>query len=501
MIRAVRPIAAALGLAGALASPLGLAVRVNPAGTGQALIYPYYTTNRNAAGNDFVTALALTNTTPRAKAVKLRVLEAKAGAPVLDLNIFLAAYDVWTAGIVRAGAGAGIFTADHSCTSPAVASSASTAIRFRNGAYASSFADGLGDSLDRTNEGYVEVLEMGVIDPGSALAAAVTPATDFSAPGASKPACTNLPDAIAPNGLSPPSGGLSGNASYINVDEGTDFSVDAIALSQWSDVVQWGSQGSDHPNLADASPPVSIVADASSDSDRMYITRWASGRDAVSALFMVETVFADYTVEAAIRAAADVVMTQPTKRFHVTPTRIDAPYAGGPAAGAVPRWYCEYTYTEVCDGPGVAHFDREGQQYGTQICGVALGESLPICGAAGTLTFTANLGSVTAGNVLGGHAVTNVPLNPLWMNGYVAVNAKPVNAPGLAAPPQSTTIVNLVDGSQQTGLTVTYAGLPIVGFSVQDYSTTGLPGVSPTILSNYGGNFVQKARRRITVAP
>ena len=36
-----------------------------------------------------------------------------------------------------------------------------------------------------------------------------------------------------------------------------------------------------------------------------------------------------------------------------------------------------------------------------------------------------------------------------------------------------------------------------VGLAVQSYSTTGLPGVNPNVLSNYGGNFVHKYLRDI----
>ena len=85
------------------------AVRVNPDGHGQALVYPYYTARSSAAGNAYVTAIAVTNATARPKALKVRFLEGKVGTPVLDFNLFLAAYDVWTAGVVGAGAGAGIF--------------------------------------------------------------------------------------------------------------------------------------------------------------------------------------------------------------------------------------------------------------------------------------------------------------------------------------------------------------------------------------------------------
>jgi hypothetical protein len=61
------------------------------------------------------------------------------------------------------------------------------------------------------------------------------------------------------------------------------------------------------------------------------------------------------------------------------------------------------------------------------------------------------------------------------------------------------TAVNGVAALSQPG-TVTYFGLPVIGFAAQTYSTTGLPGVSPNVLSNYGGNFNHKYLRSITPA-
>jgi hypothetical protein len=106
----------------------------------------YYTARSTASGNAYVTALSVVNTTASAKAVKVRFLEGKNSKEVLDFNLFLSQYDVWTAGIVAAGAGAGVFTADNSCTTPKVSSSSANPTKFRNGAYA---GDG-GVTADRT---------------------------------------------------------------------------------------------------------------------------------------------------------------------------------------------------------------------------------------------------------------------------------------------------------------------------------------------------------------
>ncbi|MBK8738824.1 MAG: hypothetical protein IPM02_04425 [Betaproteobacteria bacterium] len=114
-------LAIALIAAGILAGNSALAVRVNPDGHGQALIYPYYTARSTASGKPRSSPLSpVTNITGSPKAMRVRILEGKAGREVLDFNLFLAAYDVWTAGIIPAGAGAGLFSKDNSCTSPQV---------------------------------------------------------------------------------------------------------------------------------------------------------------------------------------------------------------------------------------------------------------------------------------------------------------------------------------------------------------------------------------------
>src|SRR4029453_14485256 len=144
-----------LGFAGAVQ-----AVNVNADGLGQVLIYPYFTTNSVGTTTPvpYNSLLSVVNSTASAKAVKVRFIEGRASQEVLDFNLFLSAKDVWTAAVIPVGDGAGVFTQDHSCTVPTVPDTAATAQPFVNFQYA---GDGGGDGLDRTKEGYVEIIEMG----------------------------------------------------------------------------------------------------------------------------------------------------------------------------------------------------------------------------------------------------------------------------------------------------------------------------------------------------
>ena len=115
--------AALAGLGALGATGVAQAVSVNPDGLGQALIYPYYTVRTvptGLVGSDaaYNSLLSVVNSTASAKAVKVRFLEGKNSREVLDFNLYLSAKDVWTAAIIPTTDGAGIFTADKSCTMP-----------------------------------------------------------------------------------------------------------------------------------------------------------------------------------------------------------------------------------------------------------------------------------------------------------------------------------------------------------------------------------------------
>ena len=98
------------------------AVNVNPNGLGQVLIYPYYTVNQTAKATRS-TRCFRGQLDGSVKAVKVRFLEGKDSREVLDFNLFLSAYDVWTRASFRATAQARavrVITTDQSCTIPPI---------------------------------------------------------------------------------------------------------------------------------------------------------------------------------------------------------------------------------------------------------------------------------------------------------------------------------------------------------------------------------------------
>src|SRR5258708_5871650 len=121
------------------------AVNVNPNGLGQVLLYPYYTVRADNFVNPFNSLLSVVNTTNSVKAVKVRFVEGKNSAEVIDFNLFLSPFDVWTASIQPdAGGGGKVITTDKSCTLPVIPA---TGIAFVNFQFAASNDDGAGDTL------------------------------------------------------------------------------------------------------------------------------------------------------------------------------------------------------------------------------------------------------------------------------------------------------------------------------------------------------------------
>ncbi|MEW8131678.1 MAG: hypothetical protein AB2758_21700 [Candidatus Thiodiazotropha endolucinida] len=130
------------------------AVHLNPDGAGQIALLPYYTVN-----NGFITNLTVTNTTELNKAVKVRFHESRIGADVFDFNVYLAPYDVWNA-TLRLNDSTdlpNLITEDETCTYPDKAI-LQAGIDFNNIYTATTDED--------VTEGYVEIIEMGVLADG-----------------------------------------------------------------------------------------------------------------------------------------------------------------------------------------------------------------------------------------------------------------------------------------------------------------------------------------------
>src|SRR5438046_912519 len=141
------PLYAAIATIGTLCVSTAQGVNLSPDGRGQVLLYPYYTTRADTAGNPYGTLVSVINATASAKAVRVRFLEGKNSREVLDFNLFLSPFDVWTGAVLpdTATGGAKVGTFDRSCTLPAFSDSPTAPyVSFVNFAYTGSNNDGGG---------------------------------------------------------------------------------------------------------------------------------------------------------------------------------------------------------------------------------------------------------------------------------------------------------------------------------------------------------------------
>ncbi len=453
------------------------AVMLSANGIGQVLIYPYYTVrSAPAGGSPYNALLSIVNLSAQGKVVKVRFREALAGAPVFEVNVFLSLKDVWTAAVVPVAGGAGMMSADRSCTRPSVAAGPNglpTANgKFQSTAYAT---DPLGADGGRVQEGFVEVLELGAIRKGSSLDKAVTHIAG-AAP------CNIGDDAAIAKDLEPPSGNLFGAMTLINVLEGTAYGFDAAALASWSRAVLYSPAGTNVPTLADANPPVSSVVLG----DQLVVSSWSTGVEAVNAALSTGLAQAEFMRDPVVDGATDVVYTSPTKPLLVSPT------------GALPPFYAPLTADGACEPSRDLSLSREEQQYNPNENQAPLPAYAALCWASTVQSFNAVWPSPTAvaGSRAGlrhfnaGIEVSRTPT--IYAAGvaqqslYGETTARDLRAPG------DTLYVDMTTGTQSTVRGVVYSGLPMVGVSLVRYVNGALTANGQALLSNYGAGSAVK---------
>ena len=460
--------AACAGLALTLTSPAH-AVMLNSKGLGQALIYPYYTVNKNQD-----TLVTVVNTSDLGKAVEVDILEGYNGRFVLFFNLFLSPHDVWTARISQDGSsegGARIFTTDKSCTYPALLPEG---VSLRAAAYAGGStlpADGGPTSITRTREGHVQIVELGEIMPDSPLSADITH-VQGNGPNMGVPACTPAVIAGAGQYLTPPRGGLFGTGSIINVGEGTFFAYNADALADFSKVVLFNGTASirDPLLLANSLPDGSANATLWGSTGEMMTLNYANGIDAVSAVYTADAISNDYLVDASLGANTDWIVTFPTKRFYTDPARL--------AGSVLPP------FTELFHAPGVSNvafgFRAYDREEGTTIdscdfgCGTLPPKTLPY--EVNALTFSDPTAQQASG-VLGSALTTRVA--SYGNSGWAQLDLNPEGESHL-----------LTAGSTSSGASVVLKGLPVTGFMVYNVINSN---AQPGKLANYSGLFPHRA--------
>ena len=394
-------LAGAAGLAGT-----AQAVNLNPDGLGQVLIYPYYSAN---GGN--TTLMSVVNTTDNAKAVKVRYQEGFNSREVLDFNLYLSHHDVWVAAIAN-GAPAPdypgtaydtdtiLIIPDDSCTVPylyedyqvELATGGLAGIQpFLDYSYTGKLNDGGPDDEQRAAEGYMVLIEMGTITPGSDTEKAITHVThkatkdtpEWYGPGDCQElvdnwtgGASNVDDGIwykeaiggdlqAFTDTERNSGGLFGGGAVINPGNGAMFSYDAKAI-QGFDTTADGIHyvpGNDHPSLDDGNESDAWVFFGVPQNKAVEL-QYPFSVEAVSAVFMHEFTMNEYTTASSpADAATEWVVNFPTKKFYVDTLYVqDEQTAWQPTKNVAScnYWKPGYTYpttkalnTDIpIDGPG-----------------------------------------------------------------------------------------------------------------------------------------------------
>ncbi len=516
------------GLAG-----IANAVNLNPDGLGEVLIYPYYTVN---GGND--TLLSVVNTTNQVKAVKVRFVDSKNSREVLDFNLYLSPFDVWT-GVVTDPDGddsgvAAVATADQSCTVPSFFNQNSgtlaggipfvnfKTIRFDEGT-AGFVGDDNDNSPERTREGHFEVIEMGIVDEDEDTDDTGLEAAAIHGPDGIPEDCGALVSAWIPGGIwtttgsrlqdtdmDTPNGGLFGSASIINVLNGTQVGYTADAIEAFYDPTPsptddpetlHANPGSENPTLnqadtsqttADLTRVRSIVFNngqiVESNWDANLIAGNAGPVNAVSAIYMHNNVYNEYAIDSVLNGATEWVMTFPTKRFYVNQDP------------ALPPFTAVYDDSDIFDGAAceeiaISFTDREegdpGQAPG-QVNFSPFDPSSPLvpvlCYEAQVVTFGQDLTSGPS-EILGSPNARNISTDTVtgdtFENGWATINftSNQLNR-GLHQ-------YSDLDGD-------VYSGLPVTGFQitvVQNGTLTDASGNS--VLSNYAGLFKHRASRSI----
>ncbi len=477
---------ATLGLAAGSAQ----AAYLSEDGTGQVLLYPYYTVQ-----NGFDTYMSVVNTTASPKAVKVRFIEGKASQEVLDFNLYMSAYDVWTAAVTSAlsGGGARVVTKDTSCTAPMLNGS----VDFRNIAYTGTGDDPYEDELSRTREGYVEIIEMGPIagdtvdTTNKPFAWRITHAATTT--GWKPNDCNWVSDQFANATdattltpfVTPPTGGLVGSATLINVAQGVDYSYDPVVIGSFMALANHTSPGSLLPSLNSAAPTSTVIRSSGS-VQQAVTTNWTTGRQAVSAILAHTAIINEYTVEAALSAGTDWIVTFPTKRMHLTAggtlgwgysvsnnPGYEAPFTKAPRDSVLD--YPTWLKWRACEPIAIKRWDREELTSGSI-------DFSPTPPGGNTLCYEANVITFKNTNVLSSSNVLN--LSSVYENGWARISFA------------TQSLVSAVGATTVNGVgpfTGTYGGLPAVGFAVQKYVNGNVGGV----LSNYGGAFIHKYNRSI----
>jgi hypothetical protein len=407
----------------------------------------------------------------------VRIREGRQGREVLGFNLYLSPNDVWTGAIVPTEEGGRLITADTTCTDPPFNDGG---LDFRNDKYTGVQADDAGDGLDRTREGYVEMLEMATLTGGSREAV-------FHTNAGIVPGCATMRAMVAPT-VAAPIGGLWGTLTLINVNSGQDFTLDATALADLARQPYFRLPSDPYPDFsaAEIDPVSSVLAHG-----QLYRSVWSRPIDAVSAVLMRGAWSAEYVVDPGTASETDIVTTMPTRHHYVTASSWEPPFS------KPNRWSVGCLF----DGEWlsvVAH-NREERAFPVEGHGFAgTGDTfLGICSATAVGSVRADFATLPASRMMGSQALgyLNGRIAPIGDNGWHLFRPR---LQGVLTSLPSSTRHDLGTGATVPGPHA-YVGLPLIGFAARTFTNGTLQCAgSGSCQGNYGGAFAFRYRPAVS---
>lgn len=394
-------VAAAIATVAAMGPAPASAVGVSDSpNSGNVLVFPYYT-----ARDGWTSLFNITNLIDATVPLKIRFRESYNSRDVLDFTVIMSPFDVWTAWVTEGPDGPRLYTRDSTCTSPLMQSDPSGAryFDFTNVGYSGAVSDGGPTDLDRTREGHLEVISMGLQkDDGKDGDDIWAPAVYYAKHVDGKPRdCAKVdaefvaqnknfdpetnpsgfPNAIysftGPEGSD--TGGfeeyLKGNFSLVNINRGVGAGGEALAFEEFGPFPGEEATGPGSNLITAQEYPFFLEPSLASDNGL-----WVWSARSISKDMDGKGVDNEWSINESNGVMTDWVITLPTKNLHVDID--DNPQAGvnpdrfrrwnenppsGPAR-VLPlceesgtKWQCDCDSDRATDGDGANGFEVIGK--------------------------------------------------------------------------------------------------------------------------------------------
>ena len=318
----------ALGVASAISAPAIAQQSVSAGGTGNVVVYPFYSTE-----NGSNTYMHVVNTTGEQKAVKLRFLEAQGSSVVLEFNVYLSAHDIFPVALAsNTFGGTSVLTTDPSCTVPELGTANAPydgdqvvlddSILRSQPFVPYQYENEESDSISRTMIGYAEAYEMGVVDDTVDVSDCVEVRALWNSGAWASDTSTDVTG---------PTGGIGGSSLYINPDLAFSMDVRPVAIADWAvaGTNYHTGPGALAPDLTDG-VKTAVVNGVTVD----YTSKANGSVLATSALLASPSIYNEVQAEDVLAAETDWVLTFPTKRHLDGVAPFTKAYDGTEADGA-----------------------------------------------------------------------------------------------------------------------------------------------------------------------